>query len=160
MAYARGIDPHRPWMRAPTIAGSFSVLALALACAGEPGVPMNGSDGEPPDVPPWACVPGETQPCPCDDDLEGLMTCDPQGAGFGECDCSPGAVSQGPPPTSTGSESGTASDTGGSADTTAGSTGGSSSGEPDPTTSGSSSGVVDPTTSGGSSSSGSSGTAG
>lgn len=140
MAYARGIDPHRPVMRAPTITASLSVLALALACGGEPGVPMNGSDGEPPEVPPWACVPGETQPCPCDGDLDGIMTCDPQGAGFGECDCSPGAVSQGPPPTSTGSDSGTASDTGGTADATAGTTAeASSSGEPDPTTSGGSS---------------------
>lgn len=122
-----------------------------VGCTGSSGELMNSTTGDPPEVPPWTCVPGETQPCPCADGLEGLLTCDAQGAGFGECDCSPGAVSQGPPPTSTGSGSETGSDTAGSGDTTVDPTSGSS-GTPDPTTSGgSSSGTPDPsTTSGGS----------
>jgi hypothetical protein len=112
---------------------------------------MNSTVGGPVEVPPWACVPGETQPCPCADELEGLMTCDAQGSGFGECDCSPGAVSQGPPPTSTGTGSDTGSDTAASGDTTMDPTSGSTSGEPDPSTSeSSSSGVVDPSTTSGS----------
>lgn len=154
MAYARGTDTRRPGARA--LAAALGVLlapVMALACSGSPVELMNSTSDAPPEVPPWACVPGETQPCPCAEGLEGLRTCDPQGSGFGECDCSPGAVSQGPPATSTGSESGTGSgtaDTGtGPGDTTS-STPGSTS-EPDPSTSGgSSSGAPDPTTSGGS----------
>lgn len=135
-------------------------IAAGLACSGSSGELMNSTSGDPPEVPPWSCVPGETQPCPCADGLEGLRTCDPQGSGFGECDCSPGAVSQGPPPTSTGSDTGTGSGTeatssgSGPGDTT--STPGSTS-EPDPSTSGSSSGAPDPTTSGGSTGASSSG---
>lgn len=109
-----------------------------LACSGATGEPMNSTSGGPVEVPPWACVPGETQPCPCPDGLEGLLTCDPQGAGFGECDCSPGAVSQGPPPTSGGTETDTGSGTAGSSDTASEATSGSTS-PPDPTTSGGSS---------------------
>ena len=128
-------------------------LVGVLGCTGSSGELMNSTSDDPPEVPPWSCVPGETQPCPCADGLEGLMTCDAQGAGFGECDCSPGAVSQGPPPTSTGSGSETGSETAGTGDTTVDATSGSSSGPPDPsTTSGSSSGVVDPSTTGASSS--------
>lgn len=128
--------------------GPFGLVALA--CTGSSGELMNSTTGDPPEVPPWSCVPGETQPCPCADGLEGLLTCDAQGAGFGECDCSPGAVSQGPPPTSTGSGSETGSDTAGSGDTTVDPTSGSS-GAPDPSTTSSSSGAPDPsTTSGGS----------
>ncbi len=160
MAYVRRIDPQGPGTRAPTIAASLAVLVLVLglACSGAPGEPMNSTVGGPVEVPPWACVPGETQPCPCEDGLEGLVTCDPQGAGFGECDCSPGAVSQGPAPTSTGSGSDTGSGTAGTGDTTMDPTGdSSSSGAPDPSTSSSSStGAPDPTTSGGTTTGGSS----
>ncbi|MCX4240659.1 hypothetical protein OEB96_08535 [Paraliomyxa miuraensis] len=136
-------------------------LGLGLGCSGSSADIMNSTTGDPVEVPPWACVPGESQPCPCADGLEGLLTCNPEGSGFGECDCSPGAVSQGPPPTSSGTEgsgSGTEGDTGSGSGGSAGSTtvdpttvG--STGTPDPTTSGgSSSGEPDPTTSGGSSS--------
>lgn len=138
--------------RAWTAVAAGLSIAAGLACSGASGELMNSTSSDPPEVPPWSCVPGETQPCPCADGLEGLRTCDAQGSGFGECDCSPGAVSQGPPPTSTGSDTGTGSGTeatgsSGPGDTT--SEPGSTS-EPDPSTSGSSSGAPDPSTSGGS----------
>jgi hypothetical protein len=150
-AYVRSVDLRR-WGAAALAAGSSLALCAVLACSGGSAEPMNDGSGGPVEVPPWACVPGETQPCPCTDGPSGLLTCDPEGAGFGECDCSPGAVSQEPPLTSTGTETGTGTgtETGtGPSDTTMdpGSTS-----EPDPTTSGgsSSSGAPDPTTSGGS----------
>lgn len=125
-------------------------LALPLlACSGSPGELMNSTSSGNVEVPPWACVPGETQPCPCADGPPGLVTCEPDGTAFGECDCSPGAVSQEPPLTSTGSDTGMEGTATG--DTTEGPTSGSTS-APDPTTTSesSSSGAPDPTTSGGS----------
>lgn len=97
-----------------TVSGAAAVFAIALAaCSGSSADPMNESvDGGPVEVPPWACVPGETQTCDCPDELDGLRVCDAEGNAFGECDCSPGAVSQGPPPTSGGTETGSGSDTG------------------------------------------------
>ena len=164
MAYARAVDTRG---RGALVRAVVRWLLLApvagLACTDSSGEPMNSTVGGPVEVPPWACVPGETQPCPCDDGLEGLMTCDVQGAGFGECDCSPGAVSQGPAPTSTGTGSGTGSDTAGTSmgETTVDPTSGSTSVEPDPSTSeSSSSGVVDPSTTSGSSSSSGTGSSG
>jgi hypothetical protein len=141
------------------VLGLLLVPVTALGCSGSSAEPMNSTTGDPVEVPPWSCVPGETQPCPCADDLEGLLTCSPDGSGFGECDCSPGAVSQGPPLTSTGTETGTGTGTSGSetgpGDTTIDPTRGSTS-ELDPTTSGdsSSSGPGGSTSTGGSTSSG------
>jgi hypothetical protein len=156
MVFARGVDTRRRGAR--TLAAALGLVlasAGALGCSGAPAEPMNSTSGDPVEVPPWACVPGETQPCPCADDLEGLLTCNPDGSGFGECDCSPGAVSQGPPLTSTGTEAGTGtsgSETG-PGDTTMDPTGGSTS-EPDPTTSGDSSSTGAGSSTGASSSSG------
>ncbi len=115
-------------------------LGSTLGCAGSPAEPMNSTTSDPVEVPEWVCVPGETQPCPCADDLDGLLTCNPDGSAFGECDCSPGAVSQGPPLTSTGSGSGSEGSETGPGDTTIDPTSGGSTTEPDPTTSGGSSG--------------------
>jgi hypothetical protein len=163
MAYARGVETNSRGARAGVAVRGLSLFALmSLACAGEPGELMNSTSSGNVEVPPWACVPGETQPCPCDDGPPGLVTCEPDGTGFGACDCSPGAVSQEPPLTSTGSD--TATDTEGTAtagtatgETTVDPTSGSTS-APDPTTSeGSSSGAPDPTTSGGSTGASSSG---
>jgi hypothetical protein len=158
--FARGVATRRRAARArATVLGLLLGSVAALACSGSSVELMNSTSDDPPEVPPWACVPGETQPCPCAEGLEGLRTCDPQGSGFGECDCSPGAVSQGPPATSTDTDTGTGSgtaDTGtGPGDTTDPTPG--STGEPDPTTSGGSSGAPDPTTSGGSTGGSSSG---
>ncbi|MEX1368106.1 MAG: hypothetical protein AB1Z98_33565 [Nannocystaceae bacterium] len=115
-----------------------AALALALAgCPGSSGDPLNSTgDGGPVEVPTSPCLPGETQPCACPDELDGLRTCDATGSAFGECDCSPGAVSQGP--LLTGTESGTGSGSDGTAgstttgDTTGGGPGSTSG--PDPTT--------------------------
>ena len=127
------------------VAALLGGLVLALACSSNPAEPMNSTSGEPVEVPSWACVPGEAQPCPCPDGLDGLRTCNAEGSGFGECDCSPGAVSQGPPPTSSDTGSGTASDT--EATVTGDATmGGVTTGESDPDTS---SGAPDPSTSAG-----------
>lgn len=164
MAYARGVETKCRGARARTAALGLPLLAVViLACAGEPGELMNSTSSGNVEVPPWACVPGETQPCPCDDGPPGLVTCEPDGAAFGACDCSPGAVSQEPPLTSTGSDTGLGTEgtaTAGTAtgDTTADPTSGSTS-APDPTTTseGSSSGAPDPTTSGGSTGASSSG---
>lgn len=88
-----------------------------------------------------ACLPGETQPCACPDELDGLRVCDAAGSAFGECDCSPGAVSQGP--LLTGTESGTGSGSDGTAGSTTtddptgagpGTAGPGSTSGPDPTT--------------------------
>ncbi len=143
----------RPWLTV--------WLGLCLSCGGSSADSLNStSDGGPVEVPPWACVPGETQPCDCpDEDLDGLQTCGADGAGFGSCDCSPGAVSQGPPPTSTGTGSGTASDSGNDDTATTGASGSSGPGPmttEDPTT-GPGPGTTmgpDPTTGGGTSSGG------
>jgi len=130
-------------------------LVLGLGCGGSSADLMNSTSGEPVDVPPWACVPGETQPCDCGAELPGVQTCAADGSAFGACDCSPTAMSQGPQPTGTGTGTGTDTET--DTDPTGGATMGTttdpgdSSTGPDPTTSG-----PDPTTSGGSS--GSSGT--
>lgn len=128
----------RPW-------AAWIGLVLGVACGGSSADLMNSTSGDPVDVPPWACVPGETQPCDCSAELEGLQTCAADGSGFGECDCSPGAMSQGPPPTSTGTgtgtETGTETGTAGTADS--GSSG-------DPTTGMGPGSSGDPTTSGGS----------
>lgn len=123
-------------------------LALVLAaCSGATSEPMNstGDDG-PVEVPPWACVPGETQPCACPDELEGLRICNADGSAFGECDCSPGAVSQGP--LATGTETGTGSGSGTGMATDATDTGTMTTMGPGTTTD------PDPTTDGGGSSSG------
>lgn len=136
--------------RSGTWLGLVCALGMTLvcsgACSGGSADVMNSTSGGPVDVPPWACVPGETQPCPCPDELDGLLTCNADGTAFGECDCSPGAVSQGPPPTSTGTD-GTASGTEGSGSASDSTMGGGTMG--DSTTVGSTSGP-DPTTSGGS----------
>jgi hypothetical protein len=158
MAYARGVDTRQ--RRARALVAALGLLAVGgLACSGSPAELMNSTSGDPPQVPSWVCVPGETQPCPCADDLDGLLTCSPDGSAFGECDCSPGAVSQGPPLTSTGTETGSGTGTDGTqtgpGDTTLDPTSGSTS-EPDPTTSGGSSSGPDATTSEGSSTGGSS----
>lgn len=116
-----------------------AALALALAaCSGSSGDPLNSTgDGGPVEVPTSPCLPGETQPCPCPGELDGLRVCDAAGSAFGECDCSPGAVSQGPLLTGTESGTGSGSDgTTGSSTATDGTTRadpGSTSG-PDPTT--------------------------
>lgn len=146
----------RLWHRARARGGVLG-LALGLACGGSSAELMNSTSGEPVDVPPWACVPGETQPCECGAELPGVQTCAADGSAFGECDCSPTAMSQGPQPTGTGTGTGTDTDTdtdptGGATmgTTTQGTTdpGDSSSGGPDPSTTTSG---PDPTTSGGSS---------
>lgn len=131
--------------------GPWSSILVGLvlgACYGGSGEPMNSTgDGGPVDVPPsWGCVPGETQPCACPDELEGLRTCAADGSAFGECDCSPGAVSQGPlatgSDTGTGTGSSSGSDTATEPTTSDGTTsaGPGTTTAPDPTTSGSSTG--------------------
>ncbi|MEM9457407.1 MAG: hypothetical protein AAGF11_24720 [Myxococcota bacterium] len=128
-------------------------LLLGMACGGSSAGLMNSTSGTPVEVPPGECVPGQTQPCDCSAQLGGLQTCLADGSAFGECDCSPAAMSQGPPPTGTGTSTGTG--TAGTADTTANTTANttaglegsstvidpSSSGPPDPTTGGSTSGT-------------------
>jgi len=115
-------------------------LGLGLACGGRPAELMNGTSGDPVEVPPWACVPGESRACACPE-LDGVQVCDAQGAAFGACDCSPGAVSQGPPPTGEGSGTGDETASGSDGSTTAatssgpGTTGTESTGPGDPTTS-------------------------
>ncbi len=122
-------------------------MALGLACGGGAAELMNSTSGDPVEVPPWACVPGENRACDCPDELPGIQTCNAEGSAFGDCDCSPGAVSQGPPPTSTGT--GTGSDSG------TGDTGSDTGPEPttdDPTTMGPGSTTdPDPSTTGGTS---------
>ena len=90
---------------------------------------------------------------PSPEELEGLRTCAADGSAFGECDCSPGAVSQGPLPT--GSESGTGDSGSGTAEDSGSGTGGATSmgstTDPDPTTSGGSNGSTGPGGSSGSS---------
>ncbi len=84
------------------------LLGLCMSCGGSSAEPLNSTDdGGPVEVPPWACVPGETRACDCPgEELDGIATCAADGAAFGTCDCSPAAMSQGPLPTSTGTDSG------------------------------------------------------
>ncbi|MCA9654478.1 MAG: hypothetical protein H6712_33035 [Myxococcales bacterium] len=145
--------PRRPVRELRSLAGVGLGLWLA-ACSGAPAEDLNSTGDEGPvEVPPWACVPGETQPCACPEELEGLRTCAADGSAFGECDCSPGAVSQGPLPT--GSESGTGDSGSGTAEDSGSGTGGATSmgstTDPDPTTSGGSNGSTGPGGSSGSS---------
>lgn len=129
------------WTRRLGAVTCFGMLVLALSCSGSSGEPLNSTTADGPiDVPPWSCVPGETQPCDCPDELDGVRTCNAEGSAFSECDCSPAAVSQGPPPTGGGTDTGTG--TGGSGTDTMGTTAADSTSddgpgnttEPDPTT--------------------------
>lgn len=136
--YERPISRHGAWPEWHHRLIGIGLAALALGCGGSsPGLLNGTADDGPVEVPPWACVPGETQPCDCPSELGGIRTCDPEGSAFGACDCSPSAVSQGPPPTSTGSDSDTGSgtDTGQTTASDTTGTGPGNTSDPDPSTS-------------------------